>query len=119
MDGEDFISVASELAAGGTEAHWRSAISRAYYGAFHVARTALANQGVFIPKDATAHVDVQNRLIQHKNIDVSNAGSMLSNLRTTRNKSDYRLVSHRVSQNNAALHSRVAHLIVDCVKKHL
>ena len=119
MNGEDFISVAGELADAGTEAHWRSAISRAYYGAFHVARNALVNRGASIPGDSSAHIDVQNKLIRHKNKDVSNAGSLLANLRTTRNKSDYELVFHTVTQNNAALHSRVGQLIVDCVKKHL
>ncbi|MGO9470234.1 MAG: hypothetical protein ACLQVF_39555 [Isosphaeraceae bacterium] len=36
MTGLDFLAVARQLAAVGTEAEWRSAISRAYYAAFHV-----------------------------------------------------------------------------------
>ena len=37
MTGRDVLAVASQLAAGSTEAEWSSAISRAYYAAFHVA----------------------------------------------------------------------------------
>ncbi len=37
MTGRDFLAVAKQLAAGGTEAERRTAISQAYHAAFHVA----------------------------------------------------------------------------------
>jgi uncharacterized protein (UPF0332 family) len=43
MMGRDFLVLAKKLAAGGTEADWRSVVSRAYYAAFHVARELLAD----------------------------------------------------------------------------
>jgi uncharacterized protein (UPF0332 family) len=41
MNGELFLTVAAELVSGKSEAHHRSAVSRAYYGAFHAARQLL------------------------------------------------------------------------------
>jgi hypothetical protein len=38
MNWRDFLPLATRLAAGTTEADWRTAVSRAYYAAFHVAR---------------------------------------------------------------------------------
>ncbi len=38
MGGSDFLHLAVRLSGGATEAQWRSAVSRAYYGAFHLAR---------------------------------------------------------------------------------
>ena len=38
MDEREFLKVALSLLAGASEADWRSAVSRAYYAAFHVAR---------------------------------------------------------------------------------
>ena len=46
MKPRDFLDVADELSDG--EAHWRSAVSRAYYAAFHVARRLLIELG-FVP----------------------------------------------------------------------
>jgi uncharacterized protein (UPF0332 family) len=38
MKARDFLDVAEELAGGIHEGHWRSAVSRAYYAAFHAGR---------------------------------------------------------------------------------
>jgi hypothetical protein len=35
MNWRDFLPLAARLAGGTTEADWRSAVSRAYYAAFH------------------------------------------------------------------------------------
>jgi hypothetical protein len=40
MNWRDFLPLATRLAAAGTEADWRTAVSRAYSVAFHVARSA-------------------------------------------------------------------------------
>jgi hypothetical protein len=42
MDGTGFLHLAVRLSGGATEAEWRSAVSRAYYGAFHLARGSIA-----------------------------------------------------------------------------
>jgi uncharacterized protein (UPF0332 family) len=38
MTGADFLPLAHRLAASSSEPEWRTAISRAYYAAFHAAR---------------------------------------------------------------------------------
>jgi uncharacterized protein (UPF0332 family) len=43
MNWRDFLSLATRLATGATEADWRTAVSRAYYAAFHVARRLFAD----------------------------------------------------------------------------
>ena len=47
MDGTEFIALAGKLVAvpAADEATYRTAISRAYYGAFHVARSFLVELG--------------------------------------------------------------------------
>lgn len=49
MNWRDFLLVASRLAAETTEADWRTAVSRAYYAAFHVARRLLADLKFTVP----------------------------------------------------------------------
>ena len=45
MAGPDFLPLAGRLVAGTTEPEWRTAVSRAYYAAFHVARRLLEDLG--------------------------------------------------------------------------
>jgi hypothetical protein len=62
MTGRDFLTVAEQLAAGGTEAEWRSAISRAYYAAFHVGRELLEDLRFRVPHADRAHAYLSRRL---------------------------------------------------------
>jgi len=57
MDGSDFIALAGKLAAGPAagEATYRTAVSRAYYGAFHIARSFLAELGLQPVGNANVH----------------------------------------------------------------
>src|SRR4051812_2866511 len=55
MNGRDFLSSARRLAAGPDEADWRSAVSRAYYAAFHAARDLLADLRFRTPRADRAH----------------------------------------------------------------
>src|SRR5262249_460451 len=50
MDFRDYLTLARTLAGGATEAEWRTASSRAYYAAFHVARELLADLGFRVPQ---------------------------------------------------------------------
>jgi hypothetical protein len=59
MGGTDFLHLAVRLSGGATEAQWRSAVSRAYYGAFHLARDFVESCGVTLPKTAEAHDKLQ------------------------------------------------------------
>jgi uncharacterized protein (UPF0332 family) len=96
MNPEDFIAVAKVLAADATEAHRRSAVSRAYYGAFHVVLYFLHSLGVLFPKAASAHEKVAYCL-QNADNAVLKAGRKLASLREMRNTADYRLEDRRVA----------------------
>ena len=119
MDGKDFIEVAAELANGRTEAHWRSAISRAYYAAFHVAKEALAKQKVWIPRSHLGHEAVRNWMLNNKNEDISSAGSSLANLLTIRGYADYDVATRSVNQNDAMLQLANARAVITSVEKFL
>src|SRR5215213_4309841 len=93
MKPEDFVDVARELAVGPNEAHWRSALSRAYYGAFHVALRMLASFGVYFSKSAAAHEKVAFCLQNAGSAELNEAGRLLASLREMRNTADYRLDS--------------------------
>jgi uncharacterized protein (UPF0332 family) len=91
MTGHDFHSLAKQLASGTSEAEWRTSISRSYYGAFHVARTLLADLGFVIPADDKAHTHVYWRLNNCGVAVVRNAATDLYGLRRLRNRADYDL----------------------------
>jgi uncharacterized protein (UPF0332 family) len=86
-----FLDVADELAAGPTEGHWRSAVSRAYYAAFHTACVLLRQCGFSVPQEDQAHVYLWMRLSNGGHPDVSQAGRNLRHLRNRRNQADYDL----------------------------
>ena len=50
MAPREFLDLADELLDGSGEASWRSAVSRAYYAAFHTARLLLIHCGFLIPR---------------------------------------------------------------------
>ena len=89
ITGELFLEYAKKLAARGTstEAEQRSAISRAYYGAYHVARAFLKDLGI----DRTDHQDVKNCLCYSGNAEAKFAGECLGDLGTARRRADYEI----------------------------
>jgi uncharacterized protein (UPF0332 family) len=89
MDFRDFLSVAATLANGATEAEWRSAISRAYYAAFHVARRLLLDLSFRVPQADRAHGYLWLRLSNAGVAQVQEAGRWLNDLRRQRNRADY------------------------------
>jgi uncharacterized protein (UPF0332 family) len=91
MNVKDFLAVADELLDGSTEASWRSAVSRAYYAAFHAARDLLRRCGFSIPRADQAHAYPWLRLANCGRIDVQSAGAELHELRQARNWADYDL----------------------------
>lgn len=89
MDFRDFLSLANTLAKGTTEAEWRSACSRGYYAAFHVARQLLLDLGFQVPQADRAHGYLWLRLSNAGVAEVMKAGSLLNDLRRERNRADY------------------------------
>jgi uncharacterized protein (UPF0332 family) len=89
MNWRDFLSLASRLPAGATEADWRTAVSRAYYAAFHVARRLFADWSFIVPRADRAHQYVVFRLSNSGESAVEQAGRDLETLRRLRNRADY------------------------------
>ena len=122
MDPLDFISVAIRLANSEKEADRRTAVSRAYYGAFHVARRFLINCGLcFSQKETYAaeiHRKVQYCLSECGNSDTVKASGHLRSLRDRRNEADYDLESAEFKTTASILASvRLATEIVDVVQR--
>ena len=103
MDGADFLHLAVRLSGGATEAEWRSAVSRAYYGAFHLARGVVESCGVMLPKTADAHDKVQWCLHHADNSELSVIAETLNSLRATRNLADYDLGTRQFAKREGVL----------------
>jgi uncharacterized protein (UPF0332 family) len=71
------------------EAKFRSAISRAYYGAFCSTRNYLIKQGHEIPKTGEAHKVVREIFMNKKDLLSKQIESNLDRLRKDRNDADY------------------------------
>lgn len=88
-----FLTLAEQLVndSAAAEAHYRSALSRAYYGLFLLARERLAAKGLFVPlTSGEDHRDVITRLRSMS----QRTGDQLDSLRTNRNRADYNLAIH-------------------------
>ena len=84
---KDYILLAQELIeiAPEKEEYLRSAISRAYYGVFCIARSKKNIQG----EGAGIHHDVQEKYSNSADIEDRIIGRTLASLRKQRNKADY------------------------------
>jgi uncharacterized protein (UPF0332 family) len=89
MNWRDFLVLAARLATGTTEADWRTAVSRAYYAAFHVARRLLTDLSFTVPRADRAHQYLVFRLSNCGESVVEQAGRDLETLRRLRNRADY------------------------------
>jgi uncharacterized protein (UPF0332 family) len=91
MTGRDFLNQARRLQALSGEEDWRTAVSRAYYAAFHIARDFLEDLRFRVPKSDRAHAYLWLRLQNCGDGAISTAGSDLNELRSKRNIADYDL----------------------------
>ena len=91
--GDEFLRLAENYAAETSEASWRSAVSRAYYAAFHVARDLMTSLGLVTPRAELAHAFLWRRLGNCGLAPLTLAGSRLNQLRGERNRADYDLNS--------------------------
>jgi uncharacterized protein (UPF0332 family) len=91
MDERDFLTLAQTLALATAEAAWRTAVSRAYYASFHVARHLLQALGFTVPHADRAHAYLWLRLQNCGDPQVEAAAADLNVLRRDRNSADYDL----------------------------
>jgi len=97
MTGNDFIAVAGKIAATYSDpASCRTAISRAYYGAFHLAKTFLAEIAFEPPRSANTHVFIQHRLAGSGQPAAVKVASLLGDLHEDRLHADYNLDNKQI-----------------------
>ena len=86
-----FLELARELVAKPTEASWRTAVSRAYYAIFHVARLKLREWGFQIQQSDQTRVGVARRISKVGIPEWEELARRLTELRSLRNLVDYDL----------------------------
>ena len=121
MDPRDFISLALRLSSSKRQADLRSAVSRAYYGAFHVACELLEDCGIQLSGKqlygADAHKNVRFCLRESGSDTGGKAGEKLGSLRRERNKADYDLKSREFDFATVSFQLHVTHEIVDAIDR--
>jgi uncharacterized protein (UPF0332 family) len=113
IQAEDFLRLAEIWIQGTDEAEWRSAVSRAYYAAFHKARRLFVALGFQPPKGDQAHAYLWLRLL-NCGPQVQLAGSDLNTLRRDRNLADY-AVDQNLSQTDGLTQVRSARQIIQAL----
>ncbi len=111
MDPRKFLNQARRLASSTEEEDWRTAVSRAYYAAFHVACDLMADLGFTVPNADRAHAYLWLRLQNCGNASVEKAGRDLNDLRRRRNNADYEL-SRPIRSNDPVAAIREADSII-------
>ena len=91
MNPTEFLDLAGRLITDGTEAAFRTAVSRAYYGAFHSAVLLIKEMGVSLPVGPESHQKVRYCLMESAEAPALQAGDSLQILRKHRNQADYDL----------------------------
>jgi len=86
FDWRKYIKLAEDLLGQGDEAHWRSSISRAYYGVFCLARNKAGYKHV---KKSDVHRAVIQYYKMSSSPDDKFVGKVLDELRRNRNDADY------------------------------
>lgn len=122
MDAADFISLAVRLSGSRREADLRTAVSRAYYGAFHLACGFVEDCGVRLAArelyKVEAHQKVRFCLDASRSDDAELVAEKLSSLRQQRNEADYDLDSLNFKNSSlAGLAIRAAQEIVDGLQR--
>lgn len=84
--GELFVSARKE---GLQEAHYRTAISRLYYGTFGLIRETLESKGLRVPRDKNVHLCTIEMLRRSESEKEREIGLHLDRLRRERNIADY------------------------------
>ena len=100
MNPRDFLVLAEEWVVELREAEWRSAVSRAYYAVFHVARELFQRCGFVVSQGDQAHRYLWIRLANSGHPTIQRAGNDLNFLRRRRNWADYEFGS-ALSQHDA------------------
>lgn len=91
MDHLDFLKIAEKLKDSNEEAGRRSAVSRAYYAAFHHVRLYLMGERIHMPNDGTEHEKIPRYLGYSGLKNAEYVGQRLSELKNDRREADYKI----------------------------
>lgn len=91
MNGRTLLDVGRELAAGPTEAHWRSSVGRAYYALLHEVLGSLGHWGFALPPRDKVHTFARLKFVYASDPDLKRIGLTLEALAQLRNAADYQL----------------------------
>jgi hypothetical protein len=91
MNGSTPLDVGRELAAGPTEAHWRSSVGRAYYALLHEVLGSLWRWGFALPPRDKVHTFARLKFVYASDPDLKRIGLTLEALAQLRNAADYQL----------------------------
>lgn len=126
MSPRDFHALSESLSRVAGAAECRSAVSRAYYAAHHVGKTALQRLGVDeqvplrVPNNASAHQVVIDLLWHSGDPELRRLSATLDNLRSQRLKADYHLDDrHSVDSASATVVVQSAAMVMDEVERIL
>ena len=116
MQAIEFVVLATRLSGEAAEVSQRSALSRGYYGAFHVARQLVESCGIRFAEAAQAHQHVGYCMDNSKDDELAVAARKLKSLRLARNAADYELNDPRF-QTRVFTSVQLAEVrsIIDCV----
>jgi hypothetical protein len=113
MDGSEFLDIAESLLVEGTEPALRSAVNRAYYGAFNYARYILRQLGFAEPANSRDHGIKWLYLENCGDPELQKAGVKLQNLDGERVRADYNLDNKKFANpKNAEPHVKIAKGII-------
>ena len=119
MEPRQFLYLAERLAEHGAyPVEFRSAISRAYYAAFHFGLILLREMGFSIVQNASAHEEVYQHFSNSRDDELAKTASKMNDLRTKRIHADYELNRFDVEkQKNARMLVQQAARLIETIEK--
>jgi uncharacterized protein (UPF0332 family) len=108
-----FIDISKELESGKTEAHFRSVINRAYYGAFGFIKNRLQ----IMSTDISVHREVIDTLKHSQDQNYKLAGTKLEGLFKKRKEADYKY-NVEIRSTSCQYTIKEAESIIELIKKN-
>lgn len=106
MDAREFLLIAERFRNSRVEAERRTSASRSYYALFNVVVSTLAGKGVPFSETDDDHRRLISNLTNTGSTTASSVGRLLNELRTDRNRADYRLDEMFESTTSELVYSR-------------
>ncbi len=103
MNPLDFLTVADKLRCSSDEAERRTAVSRSYYSVFNHLRACLEKHGIRISSSASGHEHLTQYLYNSGIAETKTLSHMVGDLRSERNKADYKMELRSFSAGTCSL----------------